>query len=189
MCGGEDADEGSGELRGVFDFLDAALVEQAALCPALRSAGDFAVGDEHVVLHGILETGGRDLRLRGGGERGVSQRAGDALVDGAVAFARAEGEEGMRARDDEREGEIVAVRDDAAAGPAAHDVATGSGCDGVAPFPKVAEGERGTRPAVEAQHGKGGGAEERFVDRHVERAVVRLGVEHCEKVVEKHARK
>ena len=66
---GKGLEQGGGDGGGVFDFLNAALVQEAGFRPALGSAGDFATSDEDVVLDGILETGGGGLRVVGGGER------------------------------------------------------------------------------------------------------------------------
>ncbi len=56
MACGKSANQAGGQVPGIVDVLDAALVEESTFGPALSAAGDFAVADHDVVLHGVLET-------------------------------------------------------------------------------------------------------------------------------------
>ncbi len=116
----------------------------------------------------------------------VREQLRDSFVNHAIRLRGGVCEEGMPSRHDQRVSQILPVLHHAAAGPAAHEVAAGPGGRDLGPFPKVAEGHRRPLPAIHPQQRLGGGAKQDFIDCHVQRGGVRLGVEHFGQRGKKH---
>lgn len=96
--------------------------------------------------------------------------------------------DGMRVRDDERVGQISAVRHLAATGPAANEwTPMPPFCD-LAMTSEIAEGNGVADPAVDAEQWLGGVHEQRFVERHVVGGIVWIGIENFGEASEEHAR-
>ncbi len=170
--------------------LDTALVEEAPAGAALRGTGDFGGAVDEIVadVRGKAGAGGNLRRLRRhlGDDAARGEPARDVFVDESVRLEGMEAEEGGGAGDNERVGEVSAVLDDAAAGPAADRLAAASRGLDIGEFSKIAEGDGGGLPAIDAEQGSVCLLEENLVHGHVEWSGVRIGIAQDEERRKEH---
>ena len=97
------------------------------------------------------------------------ERSPNRIVQGGVNFRRRSGEERMRSGNDHRVGEVIAVRNNSAAGPAADDFPFVRLTGDFRVKAEITKRERRLSPAIEAKYRSRGVREKRFVHRHVQR--------------------
>ena len=165
-------------------------MEQSPARPPLRRTGDLAAAREQIGFRGIFKTAGGNFRRGGLHEARLdarrAQRPGDALVDLPIRFPRRPPREAMRLRHDQRVGHILAMHDHAAAGPSAHHFPSPPRRTQRGDLLEIAKRNRRLRPPINPQQRPRRPAQEHFVDRHVQRGAVRLGVEHFGHFFEEH---
>ena len=168
------------ECGGQIKGLNAALVDQPQTGAALGGPGNFSPLGEKIVEDRVFKAcvgdfcGGSRSGLGDDAcisESGTKRRVNKTVRSGGRHRGGARG-----ARKEQRIGEIVAMQDDSAAGPAADGIAPGmGGADGL-PALEVPEGDGGAQPAVNTENGALDDGEKGLVNGHVERGPMGNGV-------------
>ena len=127
-------------------------MQQSEFRPPLRSARNLAPHQHDIVLRRVFKTRLRYFRLRSGRNGNLApasaHRLGDQLMDCSIRIGWTQAHEARIHRHEQRIGEIVAMRNDAAASPPAHPIERGIPAADRLEFFKVAKRNRRPLPAI-----------------------------------------